>query len=87
MKTKKLQISEELKKKVSMTCKFTCTTLTYQSGKIRSIKGTNAAYVRPHKEYVKVKKLFMKLKRLWNYNLKYKKSIMKLMSMRNHINI
>ncbi len=48
METKELQISEELKKKIDMVCRFTCTTPTYQSGKIKSIKGTNIAYVRPH---------------------------------------
>lgn len=46
METKELQISEELKKKIDMVCRFTCTTPTYQSGKIKSIKGTNIAYVR-----------------------------------------
>jgi len=48
VETKELQISEELKRKVDFICKFTNSKPTYFNGSIRSIKGTNIAYVEPH---------------------------------------
>ncbi len=47
-KTKELEISKNLKKKVDMICRFTNTTPTYKNGNIISIKNTNIAYVKPH---------------------------------------
>ena len=47
-KTKELEISKSLKKKVDMICRFTNTTPTYENGNIISIKNTNIAYVKPH---------------------------------------
>ena len=48
IETKELNISEELKKKVDMICKFAYIKPTYKNGNIRNIKGTNIAYVKPH---------------------------------------
>lgn len=48
IETKELNISEELKKKVDMICKFAYAKPTYKNGNIRNIKGTNIAYVKPH---------------------------------------
>lgn len=48
IETKELVISEELKGKVEMICKFAYAKATYKNGSIRSIKGTNIAYVEPH---------------------------------------
>ena len=48
IETKELNISEELKKKVDMICKFAYAKPTYKKGNIRNIKGTNIAYVKPH---------------------------------------
>ena len=48
IETKELNISEELRKKVDMICKFAYAKPTYKNGNIRNIKGTNIAYVKPH---------------------------------------
>ena len=48
IETKELEISENLKKKVDMICKFACVKPKYKTGNIKSIKNTNIAYVRPH---------------------------------------
>ena len=48
IETKELNISEELRKKVDMVCKFAYAKPTYKNGNIRNIKGTNIAYVKPH---------------------------------------
>ena len=48
IETKELEISEKLKRKVEMVCRFTNTKPIYQKGSIKSIKETNIAYVRPH---------------------------------------
>ena len=48
IETKELNISEELRKKVDMICKFACVKPKYQNGNIKSIKETNIAYVKPH---------------------------------------
>lgn len=48
IETKELNISEGLKKKVDMICKFDYVKPTYKNGNIRNIKGTNIAYVKPH---------------------------------------
>lgn len=41
MEIKELNISEELKRKIDMVCRFTFATPRYRNGKIKSIKGTN----------------------------------------------
>ena len=46
--TKELKISEELKRKVDMICKFAGVKPKYQNGNIKSIEKTNIAYVKPH---------------------------------------
>lgn len=46
--TKELEISENLKKKVEMICKFACVKPTITNGNIKNIKRTNIAYVKPH---------------------------------------
>ena len=46
--TKELKISEELKRKVDMICKFANVKPKYQNGNIKSIDKTNLAYVKPH---------------------------------------
>lgn len=48
IETKELVISEELKRKVEMISKFSCVRPTITNGNIKSIKGTNIAYVMPH---------------------------------------
>ena len=48
IETKELEISVELKRKVDMICKFACVKPTITNGNIKSIKGTNIAYVKPH---------------------------------------
>ena len=48
IETKELNISEELKKKVDMICKFACVKPTITHGNIKNINGTNIVYVMPH---------------------------------------
>lgn len=48
IETKKLVISEELKKKVDMICRFASVKYELISGSIISLKNTNIAYVKPH---------------------------------------
>ena len=48
IETKELVISEELKKKVDMICRFACVKYELISGTIISLKNTNIAYVKPH---------------------------------------
>lgn len=48
IETKELIISEKLKKKVDMICKFACCKYTIKQGSIINIKGSNIAYVSPH---------------------------------------
>ena len=48
IETKKLVISEELKRKVEMICRFAYVNYTITNGNIKSIKNTNIAYVKPH---------------------------------------
>ena len=59
IETKELNISENLKKKVEMICKFTNTKPTYENGKIKNIIGTNIAFVRPHIITIKQNKYLM----------------------------
>ena len=49
IETKEIKISEELKKKVEMICRFTNTTPIIKNGSVRNLKGTNIAYAEPHK--------------------------------------
>lgn len=48
IETKELQVSEELKRKVEMICRFACVKCELINGNIKSIKETNIAYVKPH---------------------------------------
>lgn len=48
IETKELVISEELKKKVDMICRFACVKYELINGSVISIKSTNIAYVKPH---------------------------------------
>ena len=48
IETKELVISEELKRKVEMICRFAYVEYTITNGNIKSIKNTNIAYVKPH---------------------------------------
>lgn len=59
IETKELEISEKLKRKVEMVCRFTNTKPIYQKGSIKSIKKTNIAYVRPHVITIKNNKYLM----------------------------
>ena len=52
IETKEIVISEELKRKVEMICRFTNTKPTIKNGSIRSLKGTNIAYVEPHQAII-----------------------------------
>ena len=53
IETKKLVISEELKRKVEMSCRFAYVDYTITNGNVKSIKNTNIAMVKPH--IVKIK--------------------------------
>ena len=49
IETKELVISDELKRKVEMICKFACVNnYTFENGNIINFKHTNIAYVKPH---------------------------------------
>lgn len=48
IETKELKISDELKRKVEMICRFACVKYEFINGNIKSIKETNIAYVNPH---------------------------------------
>ena len=48
METKELVVSEELKRKVEILCRFANTKYELINGNIKSIKGTNIAFVKPH---------------------------------------
>ncbi len=48
IETKELKISDELKRKVEMICRFACVKYEFINGNIKSIKNTNIAYVKPH---------------------------------------
>lgn len=53
IETKELKISEELKRKVEMVCRFANVKYTIINGNIKSIKNTNIAMIKPH--IVKIK--------------------------------
>ena len=48
IETKELVISEELKRKVEMICRFAYVEYEIINGNIKYIKNTNIAYVKPH---------------------------------------
>ena len=48
IETKELKISNELKGKVEMICKFAYVEYSFINGSIISFKNTNIAYVKPH---------------------------------------
>ena len=48
IETRELVISEELKKKVDMICRFACKKYELINGSIINIKNTNIAYTKPH---------------------------------------
>ncbi len=48
IETKELIISDKLKKKVDMICKFSCVKPTYHNGNVINIVNSNIAYVKPH---------------------------------------
>lgn len=48
IETKALVISEELKRKVDMICRFACVKYELINGSVISIKSTNIAYIKPH---------------------------------------
>jgi len=49
IETKEIIISETLKKKLEMICKFASVKPRIINGSIRNIKNTNVAYVEPHR--------------------------------------
>ena len=55
IETKELKISEELKRKVEMVCRFANIKYTIINGNIKSIKNTNIAMIKPH--IVKIKSI------------------------------
>ena len=55
IETKELKISEELKRKVEMVCRFANVKCTIINGNIKSIKNTNIAMIKPH--IVKIKSI------------------------------
>ena len=48
IETRELVLSEELRKKIDMICRFACVKYELINGGIISIKNTNIAYVKPH---------------------------------------
>jgi hypothetical protein len=48
IETKELNISDELKRKIEMICRFANVKYTLTNGNIKSMKDTNIAYVKPH---------------------------------------
>ena len=48
LETKKLEISESLKRKIEMICRFASVKYEFISGDIKSVKNNNIAYVKPH---------------------------------------
>ena len=48
IENKELEISDKLRKKIEMMCKFLCVKAIIINGSIKSIKETNIAYVMPH---------------------------------------
>ena len=54
IETKGLKISEELKRKVEIVCRFTNVNYTIINRNIKSIKNKNIAMVKPHITYLKV---------------------------------
>ena len=48
IETKELVISEELKRKVEMICRFAYVDYSITNGSVKSIKNTNIAIVKPH---------------------------------------
>lgn len=48
IETKAFVISEELKKKIDMVCRFACVKYELINGSIISLKNTNIAYVKPY---------------------------------------
>ena len=48
IETKELAISEELKRKVNMICRFASVNYELINGSVTSLKNTNIAYVKPH---------------------------------------
>ena len=55
IETKDFKISEELKRKVEMVCRFANVKYTIINGNIKSIKNTNIAMIKPH--IVKIKSI------------------------------
>ena len=53
IETKELVISEELKRKVEMICRFAYVDYSITNGSVKSIKNTNIAYVKPHRVKIK----------------------------------
>lgn len=47
IETKELNISDELKRKIEMICRFAYVNYSLENGNIKSIKGPNIAYVKP----------------------------------------
>ena len=48
IETKELKISEELKRKVEMICRFAYVDYSITNGNVKSIKNTNIVYFKPH---------------------------------------
>ena len=53
IETKELKISEELRKKVDMICKFAYVKPIYKNGNIRNIDKSNLSYIEPHRIIIK----------------------------------
>lgn len=48
IETKQLEISDELKRKVDMICRFSNVKYSFVNGTIKDIKESNISYVKPH---------------------------------------
>ena len=48
IETKELVISENLRKKINIICKFACAKYELINGNVISLKNTNIAYTKPH---------------------------------------
>ena len=53
IKTKELEIEENLKKRIEIICDFCNITPTFINGGIRNIERTNLSYIEPHRIIIK----------------------------------
>ena len=67
IETKELVISEELKRKINMICRFASVNYELINGSVISLKNTNIAYAKPHILKVNVDDTFDKVLKICYY--------------------